>query len=72
MENKTIRKPMSVEKEEFFQNIANSINNSALPLFVIESILKELLMEVSVLSKQQMEAERAQYEQMLNQQSTDK
>lgn len=64
-----IEKPMSVAKEELNQTIVNVINNSGLPLFVIESMLKELLMEVSVVAKQQMEEEKAQYEQMLAKQS---
>ena len=68
MEN-TINKPMSMAKEDFTKTIVGAINTSDLPLFVIESILKELLMEVSVIAKQQAEAERAQYEQMLAQQA---
>ena len=72
MENTTINKPMSVAREELIQGITNGINNSGLPLFVIESILKELLMEVTVVAKQQMEAEKAEYEQMLKEQATDK
>lgn len=68
MENK-INKPMSMAKEEFAKTVVEAINTSELPLFVIESILKELLMEVSVVAKQQAEAERAQYEQMLAQQA---
>lgn len=69
MEN-TINKPMSVAREDFIQGITNHINNSGLPLFVVESILKDLLMEVTMVAKQQAEAERAQYEEMLKQQST--
>ena len=69
MENKTINKPMSVAREDFIQGITNHINNSGLPLFVVESILKDLLMEVTMVAKQQAEAERAQYEEMLKQQS---
>lgn len=68
MENK-INKPMSMAKEDFTKAIVGAINTSELPLFVIESILKELLMEVSVVAKQQAEAEKAQYEQMLAQQA---
>lgn len=72
MENKMINKPMSMAKEDFTKTIVGAINTSDLPLFVIESILKELLMEVSVIAKQQAEAERAQYEQMLKEQSEEK
>lgn len=71
MENK-IYKPMSLEKEELIKGIASHINNSELPLFIIESILKELLMEVTVAAKQQAAEERAQYEQMLKEQSEQK
>ena len=72
MENNTINKPMSMVREELIQTITEGINNSGLPLFVIESILKEILMEVTIVSKQQMEAERAQYEEMLKEQASDK
>ena len=71
MENK-INKPMSMVKEEFTKTVVGAINTSELPLFVIESIMKELLMEVSVVAKQQAEAEKAQYEQMLKEQSEEK
>lgn len=63
-----INKPMSMAKEDFAKTVVGAINNSELPLFVIESILKELLMEVTVAARQQAEAEKAQYEQMLKQQ----
>ena len=63
---------MSVVREDFIQGITSHINNSGLPLFVIESILKDLLVEVSMMSKQQMEAEKAQYEEMLKQQTDNK
>ena len=72
MENNTINKPMSMVREELIQTITEGINNSGLPMFVIESILKEILMEVTIVSKQQMEAERAQYEEMLKEQASDK
>ena len=71
MEN-TINKPMSVAREELIQDITNGINNSGLPLFVVESILKDLLMEVSMVAKLQMETEKAQYEEMLKQQAENK
>lgn len=64
-----VNKPMSVAKDEFVENLVNLINGNGLPLFVTESILKDLLAEVSVTVKEQAKIEREKYEQMLKQQA---
>lgn len=60
-----IKKPISVVRQEFIENLVNEINTCGLPLFVVEPILKDLLNEVSAAAKRQYEAEKAQYEQTL-------
>lgn len=69
--NNIINKPLSVAREDFIASIVNVINtNESLPFFVMESILKEILNEVSTMAKKQAEIERMQYEQSFNQQGS--
>ena len=60
-----IRKPMSVIRQEFAEKLVNDINNSQLPLFVIEPILQNALDAVKDAAQKQYEVEKAQYEQQL-------
>ena len=64
-----IVKPMSVVRQEFAERLVNDINNSQLPLFVIEPILQNALDAVKAAAQKQYEAEKAQYEQQLYKQS---
>lgn len=66
--NENIVKPMSVVKQELFEQLINDVNNSGLPLFVIEYILQDMLVTVRNAARQQYEMEKVQYEQMLKQQ----
>ena len=67
--NGTLIKPMSVERHEFIEQVVSDINNCRLPLFVIESILEDILDTVRAAAQKQYEAEKAQYEQQLLQQN---
>ena len=60
-----MNKPITVVREETKQMIANVINDSGLPAFVIEPILQEFLTEIRYVAKKQYETEKAQYEQFL-------
>lgn len=64
MEN-NIKKPMTVVRQEFIDTMIDHINKSGLPLFVIESILKELYMETKTAAQHQYEVEKLQYENSL-------
>ena len=64
-EAKTINKPVMMLREEFITNMSNLINNSGLPLFIVEPIVRDMLMEINVAVKKQYEMEKAQYEQAL-------
>ena len=63
---KTINKPISVVRQEFIEQLIDTVNNCQLPMFVIEPILQDLLSQVKVSVKKQYEAEKAQYEMQLN------
>lgn len=56
-----MNKPIIVVKEELKRDIVNSINNSGLPAFIVEYILRDLLSEASVLAKQQYQKELELY-----------
>lgn len=74
IEKATINKPITLVKEEFSQNLISLINESKLPLFIIEPILKEILSEVQINVKRQLEMDRAEYNKALEEQreQTDK
>lgn len=57
-----IEKPITVIRQEFIDTISNAINNSSLPLFIVEPILKDIYLEVKSLSQKQYELEKAEYE----------
>lgn len=59
---KIIEKPVIMVRQEFIDTLTNDINNCKLPLFIIEPILKDVYLEVKSLLQKQYEAEKAQYE----------
>jgi hypothetical protein len=67
--NETIRKPLSVIRQEFIEQLVEDVNNCPLPLFVIEPILQDVLNTVKAAAQQQYEAEKKQYEQQLQAQT---
>lgn len=60
--NESTNKPITVAYEEFKIVIANAINNSGLPAFLIEIILQSMLNEVKIISARQYELDKTQYE----------
>lgn len=65
-ESNQINKPMSLLQEEFNTALIKLCNDSHLPLFVIEYNLKDLLQEVHLIAKRQLESDKKQYEDALN------
>lgn len=64
--NNQINKPISLIKEDFTTELINLCNNSNLPLFVVEYILKDLIQEIHLITKRQLESDKKQYEDALN------
>lgn len=60
-----IKKPLSVARAEFISMLTNLVNDSALPYFVIEPILKDMYNDVRVLSQRQYEADSKMYQEQL-------
>jgi len=48
-----VRKPMSVARVEFMTALTDLINNSGLPAYVIEPIIKDTYVDVRKISQQQ-------------------
>ena len=64
-EMNAINKPVMLLREDFIMNLSDLINESGLPLFVVEPILGEVLSNVNIELKKQYEYEKMQYEQAL-------
>ena len=60
-----MNKPISMVYDEFKQQLADLINNSGLPVFLVEPILLNYLSEVKILVKKQYEMDKVQYEEAL-------
>lgn len=59
---KETMKPISIAREEFINALANLINESGLPAFIISPVLKEVLVEVQNAERVQLEQDKAFYE----------
>ena len=59
-ENK-IQKPISIVREEFVGQLAETINKVPLPAFIIESVLKDLYLESKSMAKRQLEMDKEMY-----------
>lgn len=60
-----MNKPFSMMCEEFKEELASLINNSGLPVCVIELTLQNYLNEVNSIAKNQYRIDKAQYENSL-------
>lgn len=65
--NNEIVKPVTVIRAELIDTLTNAINNSGLPAFVIEPILKDMYNEVRVAAQRQLDTDRQQYQEKVNQ-----
>lgn len=66
MENaEQIMKPMSVARAEFINSLTDLINNSMLPPFIIEPILKDTYNDIHMVAQRQYEADVKRYNEEL-------
>lgn len=56
-----MEKPVSMRIEELRISLINDINSSQLPLFIVESLMKELTQNVIISARQLAEQERQNY-----------
>lgn len=56
-----MNKPITILVEEFKSKQIDLINNSDLPFFAVESVLKDCLNEVHIASIRQLEMDKSKY-----------
>lgn len=61
-----MNKPITVKYQEFKDKLAEVINDSELPPFVIEPVLKEYLNETHAFAEQQYQKDKLSYEDYLS------
>lgn len=64
--NQNIIKPTSIMRAEFISSLTDLINNSSLPPFVIEPILKDFYFNIKTISQRQLEEDIAAYDKALS------
>lgn len=60
-----LSKPITIVRQEFIDKMIQNVNDCQLPLFVIESILQDVLTLVKTAAQKQYENDKIQYEQQL-------
>ena len=60
-----VRKPLTIARQEFLENIAKTINESGLPAFIIGDVLSGVLSEVRTLAERQYNSDKENYEKSL-------
>ena len=66
-----IGKPITIVYEDFKQELADIINNSGLPPFIIESVLYSYLIETRSAAKQQYQLDKVKYAEALSQENNE-
>lgn len=67
-----MNKPANLIVEETKENIVKLINESGLPPFLLEPILKDLYNQINILKQQELEQSKKQYEDSLKQEEKKK
>lgn len=57
-----INKPLTIARQEFLDNVIDLCNNSNLPYFCMEGILKDVISEIHQASVKQYEMDKTNYE----------
>lgn len=65
MENKTIQKPIVVQIQEFKNGISTLVQESKLPIFIVEPILREFAQEANLALQQYTNVQVSEYEKQL-------
>lgn len=56
-----IMKPMTIVRYEFVNSLTDLINNSQLPAFILEAILKDVYNDIRIISQRQLESDIKAY-----------
>lgn len=60
MSNQII-KPMTIARHDFVAALTDLINNSQLPAFVLESVLKDVYTDIKIIAQRQLENDIKSY-----------
>lgn len=63
-----MNKPITLIRDEFINNIVNLCNESGLPFFVVEDVLKDLIQEIHMAAKQQLAEDKKVYSDKISKQ----
>lgn len=63
--NNGVMKPITVARSEFINSLTTLINESGLPPFVIEPVLKDMLYDVRMMAQRQLDKDMQAYREML-------
>lgn len=63
--NNGVMKPITVARSEFINGLTTLINESGLPPFVIEPVLKDMLYDVRMMAQRQLDKDMQTYHEML-------
>lgn len=58
--------PITIAKDEYIKELVNITNESGLPFFVVEYILRDFLTDLHDASQKQADADRKKYQDMLS------
>ena len=64
-----MEKPITLKIEELKQDVINTINESGLPVFLLDYVLKGLYDELHILNQSQLTQDRESYEKALEEES---
>lgn len=65
-----MKKPLSILRDDFIKNLADVINKSSLPAFIITPILQTFLEEVKQIEKKQLNEDKIKYANYLKEAET--
>lgn len=66
-----MEKPITIEREEFIGKIVDTVRESHMPAFIIESILRGIADEVHMEAERQYAEDKKAYEESLSQKNTE-
>ena len=56
-----IQKPLSVARNDLMSDMVDAINNSHLPIMIVEYVVKDLYMDVRAMAQKQYDKEQEEY-----------
>lgn len=68
--NNIISKPITVAREEFKQDVLKLCENSDLPIFVVEDVLKYLLEQIHIATIEQYKRDKEEYDKAIQQEKS--